>query len=326
MREGNLVLLERGSVFTRLIGPGRYLLHPFERPALVLDLRPQFRRRRVSTWTRDGLPIQTTLYLSGRLRWQPGNPENEARLIRMAYQLDTGSREKGCGVDWAGELANEARALLARRLGRFLFDELWSPYSAFPHAFPHPPPQLAGEPSPVEDHPTSWGIPERPPGDAPTPARWDEIREEVRRELEAWIHTQNWDVEILHFAFEPPTPWPEVEPLIRQAWLEHWQTPWRGWAVHLQSRAVREQLRQRELARAMGQRELLEAIAAVVQQERPLEDPQRGMQRLLLRLVELVQHWAHPEAALLTPTDLLELFHQLQRMLRQASDEGGSNG
>ncbi|MFN3928647.1 MAG: hypothetical protein ACK4OK_03320 [Thermoflexus sp.] len=324
VREGNLVLLERGSVFARLIGPGRHLLRSFERPAMVLDLRPQFRRRRVNAWTRDGLPVQTTLYLSCRLRWQPNNPENEARLIRMAYQLDTGAREKSYAVDWASELANEARALLSRRLGRCWFDELWSPYPVSSHASSHPPPQLAGEPSPVEDHPTSWGIPERRPEDAPSPAGWDKIREEVRGELEALIHTRNWDVEILNFAFEPPTPWPEVEPLIRQAWLEHWQTPWRGWAVHLRSQAVREQLRQRELARAMGQRELLEAIAAVVQQERPLEDPQRGMQRLLLRLVELVQHWAHPEAALLTPTDLLELFHHLRRMLRHASDEGGS--
>uniref|UniRef100_UPI002ADD86D0 SPFH domain-containing protein n=1 Tax=Thermoflexus sp. TaxID=1969742 RepID=UPI002ADD86D0 len=62
VHESNLVLLERGGAFSRLIGPGRHLLRPFERPALVLDLRPQSRRRRVNAWTRDGLPVQTTLY------------------------------------------------------------------------------------------------------------------------------------------------------------------------------------------------------------------------------------------------------------------------
>jgi len=325
VHESNLVLLEWGGAFARLIGPGRHRLRPFERPALVLDLRPQSRRRRVNAWTRDGLPIQTDLYLSCRLRWQPNNPENEARLIRMAYQLDTGSGEKGYGINWAGELADEARALLARRLGRFWFDELWSPYPPPSHAPPHPAPRVAGEPSLPEDLPGLWGIPERRPEDAPIPARWEEIRTEVRGELEKWIHTRNWDVEILHFAFDPPTPWPEVEPMIREAWLEHWRVPWRGWTVHLQSRALREQLRQRELARAMGQRELLEAIAAVVQQEQPLQDPQRGLQRLLLRLGELIRHWSHPDAGLLTPTDLLELVYHLQRMARHPPAGGGSS-
>jgi len=328
VHESNLVLLERGGAFTRLIGPGRHVLQRFERPALVLDLRPQARRRRVNAWTRDGLPVQTHLYLSSRLRWQPDDPKGEARLIRMAYQLDIGSRERGCGVDWAGELADEARTLLARRLARLWFDELWSPYPAR-WGTPAPPPRMVGEPPPDEGareppaHET-WGIPERPPEDAPIPVDWETIRREIQEELEQSLRHRQWDIEILHFTFEPPVPWPEVEPMIRQAWLEHWQIPWRGWAVHLRSQALREQLRQRELARAMGQRELLEAIAAIVEQERPLEDPQRGFQRLLLRLAELVRHWAHPEAALLTPTDLLELFHHLQRMAQRPDSEGRS--
>lgn len=325
VHESNLVLLERGGGFARLLGPGRRLLRRFERPALVLDLRPQSRRRQVNAWTRDGLPVRSTLYLSCRLRWQPNEPGNEARLIRMAYQLDMGSREKGYGIDWAGELADEARALLARRLGKLWFDELWSPYLAALHASPSPGPRVLGEPSTDMQTPELWGIPERPPEDAPIPARWEEIRQEIRAELEQWIRDHNWEVEILHFAFDPPVPWPEVEPMIREAWMEHWRVPWRGWAVHLQSRAMREQVRQRELARAMGQRELLEAIVTVVQQERPLEDPQRGLQRLLLRLVELMRHWSHPDSELLTPTDLLELVHHLRRMMQRPSPEGGSD-
>lgn len=328
VHESNLVLLEQGGAFTGLVGPGYHLLHPFQRPALVLDLQPQSRRRQVNAWTRDGLPIRTTLYLSVRLRWQPHDRENEARLIRMAYQLDTGSREKGYGVDWAGALADEARALLARRLGKLWFDELWSPYPA-PVDLPTPAPRVIGGAHPDEEQMEeafleTWEIPERPPEDAPIPVRWEEIQAEVQRELAEFVRQRAWDVEILHFAFHPPVPWPEVEPLIRQVWLEHWQVPWRRWAVHLRSRALREQLRQRELARAQGQRELLEAIAAVVQQERPLEDPQQGLQRLLLRLVELIRHWAHPEAELLRPTDLFELFHHLRRMTQRPPSEGGS--
>lgn len=340
VHESALVLLERGGVFTRLLGPGAYRLARFERPALVLDLRPQARRRQVRAWTRDGIPVQTTLYLSGRLRWPPEGPADEARWIRMAYRLALGHREKGYRVDWAGELADEARAALARQLGQLWFDELWSPYPA-PRPEPHgppeaspsepwkaatPPPRIVGESTSDEASQALWAIPERPPADAPIPARWEEIRKNVQGELEK--QARDWGVEILSFAFEPPMPWPEVEPTIREAWLEHWQVPWRRWTVHLRSRAVREQLRQRELARAMGQRELLEAIAAVVQQERPLEDPERGMQRLLLRLAELVRHWAHPEAAYFSPTDLIELFHQLRRMLTlpQPPSEGGSSG
>ncbi|SNB61533.1 hypothetical protein SAMN02746019_00003290 [Thermoflexus hugenholtzii JAD2] len=321
VHESCLVLLERGGVFVRLIGPGEHRLRPFERPALVLDLRPQIRRRQVNAWTQDGLPVQARLELGARLRWEPGDAAGEARLIRMAYALDTGSRDRGYGVDWAGELADEARNRLARRLGTLWFDELWSPYTS-PEGAQAQPPRFAGEPA---EQRNTRGIPERPPEDAPIPVRWEQIREEIRAELEE--QAARWNAQILHFAFTPPMPRPEVEPLIRQAWLEHWQVPWRGWVVHMQSRAVREQLRQRELARAMGQRELLEAITAVVREEWSAEDPQRGLHRLLLRLVELVQHWAQPEMALLTPKELLELFHHLQRIIQSPQgDTGGASG
>jgi len=321
VHESCLVLLERGGVFVRLIGPGEHPLRPFERPALVLDLRPQIRRRQVNAWTQDGLPVQARLELGARLRWEPGDAAGEARLIRMAYALDTGSRDRGYGVDWAGELADEARNRLARRLGTLWFDELWSPYTS-PEGAQAQPPRFAGEPA---EQRNTRGIPERPPEDAPIPVRWEQIREEIRAELEE--QAARWNAQILHFAFTPPMPRPEVEPLIRQAWLEHWQVPWRGWVVHMQSRAVREQLRQRELARAMGQRELLEAITAVVREEWSAEDPQRGLHRLLLRLVELVQHWAQPEMALLTPKELLELFHHLQRIIQSPQgDTGGASG
>jgi hypothetical protein len=321
VHESCLVLLERGGAFVRLIGPGEHRLRPFERPALVLDLRPQIRRRQVNAWTQDGLPVQARLELGAQLRWEPGDAAGEARLIRMAYALDTGSRDRGYGVDWAGELADEARNRLARRLGALWFDEMWSPYTSLEEARAQPP-RFAGEPA---EPPHTRGIPERPPEDAPTPVRWEQIRAAIRAELEG--QAAQWNAQILHFAFTPPMPRPEVEPLIRQAWLEHWQVPWRGWVVHMQSRAVREQLRQRELARAMGQRELLEAITAVVREEWSAADPQRGLHRLLLRLVELVQHWAQPEAALLTPKELLELFHHLRRILQSPQgDTGGASG
>jgi len=313
VHESCLVLLERGGAFVRLIGPGEHRLRPFERPALVLDLRPQIRNGAVKVWTQDGLPVQASLSLGARLRWEPGDAAGEARLIRMAYALDTGSRDRGYGVNWAGELADEARNRLARRLGALWFDEMWSPYTSLEEARAQPP-RFAGERA---EPPHIRGIPERPPEDAPTPVRWEQIRAAIRAELEG--QAAQWNAQILHFAFTPPMPRPEVEPLIRQAWLEHWQVPWRGWVVHMQSRAVREQLRQRELARAMGQRELLEAITAVVREEWSAADPQRGLHRLLLRLVELVQHWAQPEAALLTPKELLELFHHLRRILQSRS-------
>ncbi len=321
VQESCLVLLERGGAFVRLIGPGEHRLRLFERPALVLDLRPQVRRRQVNAWTQDGMPVQAQLEIGAQLRWEPGDAAGEARLIRMAYALDAGSRDRGYRVDWAGALANEARGRLARRLGTMRFDELWSPYASLEDARAQPP-RFAGE---LVEPRNTTGIPERPPEDAPIPVCWERIREEIRAELEE--RAAQWNARILHFAFTPPVPRPEVEPLIRQAWLEHWQVPWQRWVVHMQSQAVREQLRQRELARAMGQRELLEAITGVVREEWTAEDPQQGLHRLLLRLVELVQHWARPEAPMLTPRELLELLHHLQRILQSPqSDTGGASG
>jgi hypothetical protein len=180
VHESCLVLLERGGAFVRLIGPGEHRLRPFERPALVLDLRPQIRNGAVKVWTQDGLPVQASLSLGARLRWEPGDAAGEARLIRMAYTLDTGSRDRGYGVDWAGELAVEARNRLARRLGALWFDEMWSPYTSLEEARAQPP-RFAGEPA---EPPHTRGIPERPPEDAPTPVRWEQIRAAIRAELE----------------------------------------------------------------------------------------------------------------------------------------------
>ena len=58
--DGVAVYLERGNVFSRVLGPGLPMpvLERYETIKAVIDLRPQIREAEVETWTKDGIAVK----------------------------------------------------------------------------------------------------------------------------------------------------------------------------------------------------------------------------------------------------------------------------
>ncbi|MER3399552.1 MAG: hypothetical protein C4313_00210 [Thermoflexus sp.] len=320
VHESNAVILERWGSFARLVGPGEHLLEPFEHPAMVLDLRPQSRHRTVNPWTRDGIRVQCGLRIWCVLDWQGPDAENRERLIRMAYQLYRRTEEESMQVDWASDLADEAAIVLAHQIAAYPFDALWSPYVEAGSS-PSAPPRVLGD-SPERQGASElpdWGIPERPPADAPTMVLWEDLRRQVQEETERIAREMG--ARLLYLSLEPPVPHPDIRAEVEQAWLAQWQAPWRAWVVHQHARAVSERMRFQELARALGQRELLEAMAKAVRQENQAGAPQQRLHRIALRIIEVIEQWARPHGEEATLTELVELLRYFEERLRSGSDQ-----
>jgi regulator of protease activity HflC (stomatin/prohibitin superfamily) len=67
------VFLERFGRFTRVAGPGRVFLRRFERIREVLDLRPQERSSVAKALTKDGIPVQTQIQVRFQLARPPAS-------------------------------------------------------------------------------------------------------------------------------------------------------------------------------------------------------------------------------------------------------------
>jgi regulator of protease activity HflC (stomatin/prohibitin superfamily) len=65
--EGNAVLLERGSGFSRIVGTGYHRLRPHERVRGVIDLRTHYRKGSQGVLTRDGIPVKMDVDLTFRI-------------------------------------------------------------------------------------------------------------------------------------------------------------------------------------------------------------------------------------------------------------------
>ena len=65
--EGNAVLLERGSGFSRIVWTGYHRLWPHERVRGVIDLRTHYRKGSQGVLTRDGIPVKMDVDLTFRI-------------------------------------------------------------------------------------------------------------------------------------------------------------------------------------------------------------------------------------------------------------------
>ncbi len=66
--EDSAAVFEQYGRFTRVLGPGYYLLEPYERVRGVVDLRPQVRKVRVAGFTKDGIPMQGEVEIEFQIR------------------------------------------------------------------------------------------------------------------------------------------------------------------------------------------------------------------------------------------------------------------
>lgn len=128
--------ITRGNSYQRADGPGLVFLLPGESIAQIFDLRTQSRKMPVSATTRDGIPVETSVSVSfrvRRLREGERRPRSiETDTIPYRYDRDAifdlnyaasvaGDDER---LPWTEQVCPQAATLLVGEIGRYTLDEL----------------------------------------------------------------------------------------------------------------------------------------------------------------------------------------------------------
>ena len=123
------IALGRGTGYARAAGPGYVRLNRGERISHVVDLRRQIRREDVEAITRDGIPLQTSISVSFRVR----SPEEDAGdAVPFPYDPDGIFRltySDGVSADahipWDERICPQAASLLVAEISRHRLDQLY---------------------------------------------------------------------------------------------------------------------------------------------------------------------------------------------------------
>lgn len=129
------VAIARGNGYSRADGPGLVFLNSGESIAKVIDLRPQSRRQSVSAMTRDGIPVETGVSVTFRVRRptaghrRPRSVENDPipypydkeALFDLTYAAGTVGEGKR---SWTELVAPQAATMLVTEIGKYTLDEL----------------------------------------------------------------------------------------------------------------------------------------------------------------------------------------------------------
>lgn len=131
------VAIVRGTSYVRADGPGLIFLQPGERIAQVIDLRPQVRRQKLTVNSRDGIPLDTSITVTFKVRSPAAPPDDEALRQdqeRQPYPYDRDAifylhYISTVGEDdevrpWTEQVAAQAATMLVSEMGRYSLDEL----------------------------------------------------------------------------------------------------------------------------------------------------------------------------------------------------------
>lgn len=131
------VAIVRGAAYVRADGPGMVFLRPGETIAQVIDLRPQVRRQSLVVNTRDGIPLDTSVSVTFKVRTPAEPPEEEILREdqeRQPYPYDKeavfhlhyiSTVAEGDEIKpWTEQVAPQAATLLVSELGKYTLDEL----------------------------------------------------------------------------------------------------------------------------------------------------------------------------------------------------------
>jgi regulator of protease activity HflC (stomatin/prohibitin superfamily) len=146
---GMAALLERGGVFSRIVGPGKIELSPFERVRAIVDLRRQSRSKTETAYTKDGIEVKAeatvSFWLMPRkdgeeiappqakpswwemLRAWLGRPPRPARPVDGLPASPDAIRsfvyDWPAGVAWDATVSSGLSDLIPQKM----LDELWAP-------------------------------------------------------------------------------------------------------------------------------------------------------------------------------------------------------
>jgi len=127
-----VLALGRGGNFSRAAGPGYVKLNPGERILHVVDLRPQYRQRRVRAVTRDGIPFETIVSATFRVRrLAEGDhsanvpyPYDPKAVFEVSYFNTIGEGE--FEIKWTEHVAPMVANSFISELSNYTLDEVYN--------------------------------------------------------------------------------------------------------------------------------------------------------------------------------------------------------
>lgn len=119
------------SSFQRAAGPGFVTLYRGETIRQVIDLRPHVRREPVKATTRDGIPVETAVFVTFRVRQNPIDvidedvqyPYDRDAIFQVSYagSIDSAARP----LPWTEQLGPRVAAMLVMEMAQVTLDELY---------------------------------------------------------------------------------------------------------------------------------------------------------------------------------------------------------
>ena len=127
-----VLALGRGGNFSRSAGPGYVKLEANEKIRHVIDLRPHFRQRRVRAVTRDGIPFETVVSATFRVRRlaKGDHPENipypfdPTAIFQVSYFSSVGEGE--FEIPWTDHVAPMVADAFVGELSNYTLDEVYN--------------------------------------------------------------------------------------------------------------------------------------------------------------------------------------------------------
>lgn len=278
------VFLERFGRFTRVAGPGKVFLQRFERIHEVLDLRPQERTHTVTAMTKDGIPVQAEVQVRYQLARPPASlvvPTPDVPHPVYEWALVRAGRCHSRTVK--PDTGDESISCWAQKVGAGALGGLVAQRRLDELMEPHEPDL--------------------------TPHR--EISEKLHQAADNSARNVGAEVvEVRVGALEP-----RLEE-VKEERIASWQTAWTSRARKEEAKGEAEAIREKGLARAYAQMEIILNLAWEFQDavDREVALP---AEIIILRFMEaLRQTWSQPGTGSVS-SQVLKLWEALQKDLQQ---------
>ena len=249
IRGYQVLAITSGSSYVRPAGPGFVVLYGNETIWRVIDLRPQRRSQTVKTKTRDGIPVETSVTVTFRVKQDESGddedllyPFDREAIFHVSY--DETVDEQGQRRPWTQQLTPPAATTLANEIPKHSLDELIRAVDAV---------------SPLE-----------------------EIKQTIMRELQRRFLPKG--IEVLAVGIGGL----KLPDGVRDQQFLTWQTEWQRRIRSENATGNAEVVRRMKQARARAQIEIIENITHSIETMRREEDTDLS-QIIMLRMIEALE-------------------------------------
>lgn len=249
IRGYQVLAITSGSSYVRPAGPGFVVLYGNETIWRVIDLRPQRRSQTVKTKTRDGIPVETSVTVTFRVKQDESGddedllyPFDREAIFHVSY--DETVDEQGQRRPWTQQLTPPAATTLANEIPKYSLDELIRA------------------------------------GDAVSPL--EEIKQTIMRELQRRFLPKG--IEVLAVGIGGL----KLPDGVRDQQFLTWQTEWQRRIRSENATGNAEVVRRMKQARARAQIEIIENITHSIETMRREEDTDLS-QIIMLRMIEALE-------------------------------------